>query len=88
VNWNNPDASGKIASHSTSYPASGDYTVTLRVIDERGNADTDTAVVNVTQPTYPPTPPEAVPSMTSVGTAILIGSLSLLAVGRIRRRFN
>ena len=89
VNWNNPDASGKTASYSAGYPAPGDYTVTLRVKDELGNTDTDTAVVNVTaRPTYPPSPPSDVPSMTPLGTAILIGSLSLLAVGRIRRRFN
>jgi hypothetical protein len=37
----------------------------------------------------PPHPfPAQVPSMTPIGTAILIGSLSLLAVGRIRRMFN
>ena len=34
------------------------------------------------------TPPTDIPSTTPIGTAILIGSLSLLAVGRIRRRFN
>jgi len=59
-------------------------------MDELGNADSDTAVVNVTaKTTYPPTPLSAeAPSMTSVGTTILIGSLSLLAMGRIRRRFD
>ena len=89
VDWNNPDASGRTVSYSAGYPAPGDYTVTLRVKDELGNTDTDTAVVNVTaQPTYPPPPPAEVPSMTPLGTAILIGSLSLVAVERIRRRFN
>ncbi|PXF61150.1 MAG: hypothetical protein C4B59_06225 [Candidatus Methanogaster sp.] len=67
--------------HSAGYSAPGNYTVTLRVKDKHGNADTDTTVVN--------TPPAAaVPSMTPVGTMILIGSLSLLAVSRIRRRFD
>ena len=64
-------------------------------LDSTTTGDTVTFTMGVGDPPVvfgsvrmPTPPPTAVPSMTPVGTAILIGSLSLLAVGRIRRRFN
>ena len=78
-----------------SYNASGlspntTYEIGTRTVDESGNLNTawvwDTATT--LSGSHPPAPPPAVPSMTSLGMAILIGLLSLLAVSRIRRRFN
>ena len=66
--------------------ATHDGTITIGSND---GTKTGTIGVYVRAPT-PPTPPTPtdVPSMTPAGTAILIGSLGLLAVGRIGRRFN
>ena len=63
------------------------------LLDATTTADTVTFTMEVGDPPVvfcsgAPTRPAPVPSMTPVGIAILIGSLSLLAVGRIRRRFN
>ncbi|MBC8445900.1 MAG: S8 family serine peptidase [Chloroflexi bacterium] len=46
VDWGSPDDSGKVVNYA-GYPVPGDYTVTLRVKDELGNTDTDTAIVHV-----------------------------------------
>lgn len=69
----------------------GDYDIVVDV-DANGLYDTGSDGLDdmdigsagfISGPTSTP-----VPSMTSVGTMLLIVSLSLLAVGRIRRRFN
>lgn len=67
----------------------GDNTITI-MLQDGGIGDNDGATNGIiSDPGAPSAPPAApVPSMTPIGTAILIGSLSLLAVGRIRRRFN
>jgi hypothetical protein len=78
-----------------SYDATGlspdtTYTIGTRTVDDSGNINTVlvTDIATTLSEEYPPSPPSDVPSITPLGTAILIGSLSLLAVGRIRRRFN
>ncbi|MCK5109555.1 MAG: hypothetical protein KAR25_07675, partial [Methanosarcinales archaeon] len=64
--------------------ATHDGTITVS-----SNDGTKTGTIRVyVSASPPPTPPSDVPSMTPLGTAILIGSLGLLAVGRIGRRFN
>jgi hypothetical protein len=83
VNWNNPDTSGKTVTYSAGYPAPGDYTVTLRVTDEFGNKDTDTAMVNVTAK---PIDAPSVPAMTPIGIAVLVGLLGLVGAGMVMRR--
>ena len=45
VDWNNPDASGHIVTHS--YDEDGTYIVTLYVLDDEGLTDTDVAVITI-----------------------------------------
>ena len=62
--------SGSIASHT--FSNAGSYTVTLKVTDESGALDQDTATVTVSDPSAANTPPIAiVSSSATVGTAPL-----------------
>jgi RHS repeat-associated protein len=77
IDWEHPDEIGPVATHA--FGALGNYTVTLRVIDDNSPILTDTCQVQI-QITIPPHPPTAIPGgpyLAAVGESILLdGSAS------------
>ncbi|MBI5558638.1 MAG: PKD domain-containing protein [Deltaproteobacteria bacterium] len=72
VDWSHPDAEGLTASHA--YGALGDYSVTLRVVDNSTPArfDISTLTIRITIPPHPPTAVVGGPYLAAVGETIQV----------------
>ncbi|MBM3240281.1 PKD domain-containing protein [Candidatus Poribacteria bacterium] len=70
LDWAHPDATGPIVTHA--YGALGNYTATLRVLDDNvpTRMDTDVVLIKITVPPHPPTAIAGGPYIAAIGESI------------------
>ncbi|MGA1841632.1 MAG: PKD domain-containing protein [bacterium] len=72
LDWEYPDATGRVTTHT--YGELGDYTVTLRVLDDNvpERMDTDIVIISITIPPHPPTANADGPYITVTGESVTL----------------